>query len=310
MDAITLVNDIELMLGYKISSTIVGSLSKETASVVNACESVLFSLQGDRNWQELTEQGSIRIDACRSFEGVTTITRGSTNLFNDDASFLSGDVGQLVFVAGTKVAYRITVVVNTTNVTINRAWVEADHAGLAEVFVGQDIFELPTDYDRHLVEKFYNPVANNYVAVVGPDELAVSRQAFGLSLNVGIPEKCTIRGLNSAGTARIVHFDKCSENNYELDFQYQKKHPALTTDATRILYPENHHLYIKDMIKAILDRDNEMSQTAGQVANDAIQARSKLQGQDRSGTEPMRINPEVRRHGRRRRVLWPRGIRS
>lgn len=310
MNALELVNDVELMLGYAISSTIVGTLSKETASVVNACESVLFSLQGDRNWQELTEQGSIRIDACRSFEGVTNINRGSTTLFNNASSFLAGDVGQLVFIGGTRVAYRIVSLIDSDFVTINRAWVEPDYANTAEVFVGQDVFELPTDYDRHLVEKFYNPVANNYVSVVGPDELAVSRQAFGLALNVGVLEKCTIRGLNSSGTARIVQFDKCAEDNYELDFQYQKKHPALVANTTLILYPENHHLYIKDMIKAILDRDNEMSQTAGQVANDAIQARSKLQGQDRSGTEPMRINPEVRRHGRRRRLIWRRGTRS
>lgn len=311
MNALTLVTDVELMMGYELSGTIEGTLSKETLSVVRACESVLKSLQGDRNWQELTVDATLQVDASRAFSGVTTITRGSTNLFNDASAFLAADVGKLVLVGGTKIAYRITVFVDIDNVTLNRAWIEADHAAEAEVFVGQDSFELPVDYDRHLVEKFYNPVSNSYVTIVGPDELAVARQALGLALNVGIPEKCSIRGLNTAGTARIVHFDVCAAANYEMDYQYQKKHPSLTLDATLIAYPENHYLYIKDMIKALLDRDNELSQTAGQVASDAIQNRLKVQQSRSSGSEPMRLNPEVRRHGRRRRLSsWRRGTRS
>jgi hypothetical protein len=302
MNALTLVNDVELMMGYELSSTIVGTLSKETQTVVRACESVLLSLQGDRNWQELTVDGQIRMDASRSFAGTTTITRGSTNLFNDGGGFLSTDVGQSVLVVGTRVAYRIAAYVDTNNVTLARTWVEDDHATTADVVVGQDTYELPTDYDRHLVEKFYNPVSNSYIEVVGPDELAVMRQALGLSLNVGIPEKCTIRGLNATGTARVVHFDKCADTYYELDFQYQRQHPALVADTTDVLYPDNHFLYIKDMIKAILDRDNEMAQTSGQVAQEAIQNRLKVQQSGTSGSEALRINPEVRPHGRRRRI--------
>jgi hypothetical protein len=310
MNSLTLVNDVEIMLGYELSATIVGTVSKETQSVVRACESVLSQLQGDRNWQELTADGSIRMDATRAIEGTTTITRGSTNLFNAGAGFLAADIGKLVWAEGTRVAYRISAYVDTSNVTISRAWVEDDHAAITYVFVGQDAYDLPTDYDRHLVEKFYNPVASNYVAVVGPDELSVSRQANGLALNVGVPEKCTIRGLNTAGTARVVHLDVCPEGNYELDFQYQKHHPALTTDTVLIAYPDNHLLYIKDMIKALLDRDNELSQTAAQTAQSAIAAKSATQNHDRSGTEPMRINPQVSPHGRRRRLLWPRGNRN
>ncbi|MBV1929219.1 MAG: hypothetical protein KUG81_06875 [Gammaproteobacteria bacterium] len=306
MNALRFVNDIELMLGYEVSDTIEGTVSKETQTVINACDTVLESLQGDRNWQELTTTGSIRMEQARTVESNVVTNFGSNQMTCAAGPFLSTDVGSMVFIGTTNVAYRIVAYASTSSVTLDREWVEDSiSASGLEVFIGQDTYELPTDYDRHLVEKFYNPIATvaNYVEIVGPAELAVKRQQLGLAFNVGEPSKCTISGLNATGTARLIHFDSVAQVPYELDYQYQMKHPQLTTDATLIAYPAKNFLYIKDLIKAMLDRDNEQSQSAQQVAQDALQGRIKGQQNKETGSESLRLIPEGRRHGRRRRRI-------
>lgn len=302
MNALEFVQEIETMMGWSQSSTIEGTLSKETRQVVSASNAVLLSVQGDRDWQELSVDGSIRMDKARSVDTDVTITFGSTTLSTSSATFVADDVGRLVMVSTSTMAYRISAYTSSTQVIISRAWVEDDLSGItSEVFIGQDTYELSAGYDRLLVEKLYNPVAQNWIQVVGASELAVRRQELGLGLNIGEPTKCTIHGLSSDGKRRKVHFDVCPQLDYELDFTYQRKHPELVADSVDIAYPPKDLLYLLDMVKARLDRDSEVAQTAAQVASDALNARNKMQQNRESGTDPLRVVPQTLRHGRRRR---------
>ena len=302
MNALEFCNEIEQMMGYDLSSTLAGTQTKELRDVVQASNKVLTNMQGDKEWRELTVDGHIAMGAARSHTNDIAVTYGST-LFQSVASiFTAADVGSMLQVSGNRVTYRIAAFIAANQVTLDRPWVEDTIANVEnEVFIGQDTFEMPTNYDRMLDKKFYNPVGDNYITLVDPKELNVQRQTNGLGLSVGIPTKCAIHGMNTTGTAYKIHFDMAVQFNTDLDFQYLRKHDTLDADATLISYPDKDLLYIMDTVKARLDRDNEASQTAGQLAAEAMSERNKTQQNHESGNSAVRMTPFVRQTGRRRR---------
>jgi len=303
MNALDFCNEIAQMMGYQQADTLAGTQSKELQTIVQASNKVLLNMQGDKEWRELTEQGHLAITAARSHDGLMSVAYGGSTLGTIDAIFTAADVGSMLHVGSTKMTYRIAVFNSTTSVTLDRPWVESSiSANEKTIWIGQNTFELPTDFDRMLDTKFYNPIGDNYVALVPPRELNVQRQINGLGLSVGTPIKCSIVGKNTAGTAFNVHFDKCFEAPTDLDFQYQRNHIAIASDDTAIIeYPDKDMLYILDMVKARLDRDNESSQNAGQSAAEALHSRNRTQQNHESGSEPVRMTPSICQSGRRRR---------
>lgn len=302
MTALQFVNAVCRMMGYPQVDSIETTQETETADVILAADSVLSNIQGDRNWPELAVDAHLSMASARSTVGIVTTAYGSTTLSAGVGTFIAGDLGSVVMVSNSKTSYRIAAYIASNQVTLDRAWVEDAICGVeSTVFVGQDSYELPIDYDRMLVEKFYNPIEENHVVIVDPNELSVAKQILGLGMSIGAPAKCTIHGLNTAGTARKVHFDVVPQNNYDLEYKYQKKHAQLTTNAQLISYPEKDMLYIQDLVAARLDRDSEANKTAGQIAADAMSARNKSQQNQESGSGALRIVPVSRRHGRRRR---------
>jgi len=302
MTALEFVNRVLQMLNYPAVTTIEGTLDKETSVAVNTSNDVLAALQDDSDWQELAATGYVSMEAATTSERTVTITYGSTSLLTSAALFTASDIGKQVMVASTKTAYRITAVPLATEATLDRPWVSSDIAAeVLDVYIGQNAFDLPTDYDRMTTEKLYNAREDNYVEVVSAQEIGVRRQALGLGLNIGVPTKCTIGGVNATGTAKKVHFDTCAQDDYSLEFSYQTKHPELSTNATLIAYPVKDMLYILDMIKARIDRDNELSQTAAQLAAEAINTRNKQQQNRESGSSVLRMTPDTGSMGRYRR---------
>ncbi len=301
MEALEFVNKVLLMMAWPSVDTVEGSLDEETSRVVSASNDVLAAIQNDREWQTLAVEGYLEMEASTTSTAVATITYGSTSLVLDQSVFVVGDIGKQVMVAGTKTAYTIAAVVSGTNATLNRAWVDDDLAEEREIYIGQSTYDLPEDYDRMTVDKLFNPRADNYIAIVDSVEMGRRRSVLGLGLNIGEPEKCTIRGVNSSGTAQKIHFDYCASDNYSLEYSYQKKHPVLSTDTALIAYPPKDMLYILDMIKARLDRDSELSQTAGQLANEAMTARNKQQQNKESGSSSVQFTPDTGSMGRYRR---------
>lgn len=302
MTALEFVKDIAGMMGWEKPTTLV-SPSKEIELILQATNDVFGHIQDDKRWPELTLSAHLLLEGVSTWDDCTVnASYGSSTLSATGASFVAGDVGKKVFVSGTKVQYVITAVGSSTSVTLDRPWSEADlSAATRDVHVGQDTYELPADFDRFYVDKLYLPAEDTHVQVVGKDELNVERQLNGLQLSSGIPQKCTIHGLSTDGTKRKIHFDLCAKENYELEFDYQRKHPTIAADADTVYYPSKNMLYIKDMVKARLDRDAEMSPLAQQIFAEAQQSRGdKLSSHD-SGAEPMRIRPEVRPMGRYRR---------
>lgn len=303
MEALEFVNNIATMLGWETVTTIEGTVDKETENIVNASNVVLTSLQGDKDWSELRVDARLQLARSEIFDGIITATYGSTTLTCDAGLFSVGDVGKAIQVGYSKVAYRVSAYIDVNTVTLDRAWAEEDYLSDEDghLYVGQDTYELPTDYDRFLVEKLYNSWEDSYAEVVGPQALSVTRQGYGLGLSIGIPTQCTVHGLNDAGTASKIHFDITPQENYLLNYAYQRKHPALTTDTTQIVYPDKNLMYIMDAVKYRLDRDTEVAQAAGAVANDALRERVRIQQNQESGSDPVRFAPRVGRWGRRRR---------
>ena len=302
MNALAFTNKIMLMMGWPILDTIEGTLGKQASKAVSTSNDVLSALQDDMDWQGLATTGYVSMTAAVVYTRDVTVSYGSTTLLTSAATFQASDLGKQIMVNTTKTAYRIVAVVSAMDITLDRPWVSSDIAAEEfEVFIGQNQFELPTDYDRMTTEKLYNSRTDSFVSVVSAQEMGMRRQTLGLGLNIGKPEKCTISGINSAGTAQKIHFDTCAEDDYSLEFSYQKRHPELDANDTLIVYPDKDMLYILDMVKARLDRDSELSQTAGQLAAEALATRNKQQQNKESGSSTLRITPDTGKMGRYRR---------
>jgi len=303
MIALELVQEVAMMMGWPVPADLAHTpLSKEEAAMVGAANSVLSSLQGDADWKELSTSAVLRLPMAKKMSGVTNIAYGSSTLSILGGLFAGSDVDSVVQVSGYKAAYRIISVVSGNTVILDRVWAESAIINATiDTYVGKASFDLPTDYDRFLVETLYNQIAGNDIRIVGPSEFSFNRKKLGLGLNIGEPEVCTISGLNTAGTSCKIHFDRVANRDYDVDFQYQKKHPKVVNGTEAVLYPQKDIIYIKDMIKALLDRDNEAAQTAAQVSANAMQDRARVQAQRESGDSPVRISVYRRKHGRFRR---------
>jgi hypothetical protein len=303
MTALEFINEILKQMSYPKVTTIEGTLDKETDKAVGAANAVLASLQGDKDWDELTvNEAHILLEAYETHSVAVTVAYGSTVFTVDSATFAAGDVGKVLAVGSHNVAYRVSSFVSDTVVWLDRAWSGDDlTAEESTLYIGQDTYDMPVDYDRMLTDEFIAPAINARVLLVGPRELTTQRRRNGYGMSLGNPIKGTIHGLNSAGTARELHLDSIPSESIELEYSYQKKHPELSTDTTQILYPVQDLLYIQDMVVARLQRDSELAQTAGQVAQDSLRDKARVQGVRDAGNERVRFTPKVYGRIRRRR---------
>lgn len=299
MQALEFVNFINDALGYGVVDTIEGTQTDETRKVIRICEAVLKTHSNAGHTPELRERGVLTTTA-ESDEYAAAVTYGSSTLTSTDTPFTTADVGKAIKVGSDSIYYRIAAFVASGNITLDRAYV-GDTDAATTCTVAQDRYTLPTNFSELLSNQMTNLSIGGDIDEVDPTYMRKLKTDLGLGMVTGPPQNFTIHGTNSENTARYLHFDYFPDNIYSFEYEYEKKHPALTTDETEILIPDHLFLAITDAIIARAERDLEQSTTASQRLMEADREMMKSRQSHRNGADIIRFRPGLRTRGQYRR---------
>jgi hypothetical protein len=256
-------------------------------------------MQNDKTWPELRKDGEIRKTAPRSIGEYCAITYGSTTLTSSNDEFLSTDVGKVIQVGSYAAVYRIDTFTGIGEVELESAWRDEDITVQSAV-IGQDKYSLPSDLDMLLSGKMLNMTTGTEVREVDPTEMRAIKSRDGLTLLLVEPQNFTVHGLDSSGN-KLIHFDKISDEEYALEYDYQMDHPELVADSTEILYPDKYIMYIADSVIAKLQRDVENSQVAVQSSQDSLKEAMRVGSNPNNSRDRMRLRVKGTRYGAYRR---------
>ncbi|MBW2647822.1 MAG: hypothetical protein JRE23_16960 [Deltaproteobacteria bacterium] len=298
MIALDFINLVSGQLGWG-TQTGIATLDTEGEKILIISNTIISSMQNDKTWPELRADGEVMKTAPRSIGAYCAITYGSVELTSTEEVFASTDVGKLIQVGSYKTVYRIATYVDLENVTLETPWRDED-VTLQTAVIGQDRYSLPSDLDMLLSGKMVNLSTGTEIREVDPTEMRAIRSANGLTLLQNEPEYFTIHGLDSSGNKQ-VHFDKVSDAEYALEYDYQADHPTLTADADPILYPDKYVMYIADSVIAKLQRDVENSQVAMQTSQDSLKEAMRVGSNPNNSRDRMRLRVRGNKLGAYRR---------
>ena len=298
MQALEFINLVSGQLGWG-TQTDITSMDTDGDKILSISNAIIASMQNDKTWPELRKDGEIRKTASRAIGEYCAITYGSTTLTSSNDEFLSSDAGKLIQVGSYKSLYRIDTFTGIGEVELETPWRDEDTT-LQSAVIGQDKYSLPSDLDRFLSGKILNMTTGTEIIEVDPTEMRAIKSRDGLTLLQNEPENFTIHGLDSSGN-KLIHFDKISDEEYALEYDYQMDHPELVADTTEILYPVKYVMYIADSVIAKLQRDVENSQVAVQTSQDSLKEAMRVGSNPNNSRDRMRLRVSGTKLGAYRR---------
>jgi len=302
MEALEFVNLVSSQLGWG-TETDVSAPTPEGLKILQVTNTIIASMQNDKNWPELRKTGYLAINAPKTSDPFATTTFGAAGvtLENEADPFFSilDSVGKIVQVGAFKPIYKITTVSTVRICGFNTAWRDESSSG-DTIVMGQDTYSLPADFDRLLLGKMLNMGTGTELEELDPVAMRTEKFNDGFGLVQEEARYFTIHGLDSAGYP-LVHFDRIFDKNCTISYEYQMKHPTLTTSTDPILYPVKYILYIADSCIAMLQRDVENSANAVQTSTDKLQNALRVGANPNNSRDRMRIRTQGALHGAFRR---------
>jgi len=302
MEALEFVNLVSRQIGYG-RHTDLTALTEEGEDILAITNVVLQAMGHKKVWPQLRKEDRIQIYAPKTSDAYGTGTYGSGTFEivapGGDFFSLILDPGRLIQVGSYTPFHRIATVSSQKICTLESVWAGEDFT--EEAFtVGQDIYPLPADFDRLLSGSLKNITTNTEVEEVTPTEMKAIKHRDGLKLVEEEPQHFCIYGLSDSG-ASLIHLDRISDASYNLEFEYQMKHPTLAADDDPILYPDKYMLSLADKVIAMLQRDKENSERAVMAANDALREDLAVGAHPDNSSDKMQLRIQGTPYGAYRR---------
>jgi len=248
---------------------------------------------------ELRKQGVLSLSAITD-EYQAGVTYGSTAVTSSDNPFTAAMVGRAIQFGSDTVHYRIGAFTSASQITLDRAYL-GDTDADTTLFMGQDTYELPSDFNELLSKRMINLVTGTEVEEIDPTEMRAKKLAYGLTIDGREPYYITIHGKATDNSVRLAHIDCFCGQIYALEYEYEAKHAKLTADDTEVFYPEHMFLAITDNIIARVMRDHEQAQTSGQLMQDAAREMANARKSNLNGQDKLAFKPALRTRGKYRR---------
>lgn len=276
-----LLNETAERLGYAQYTSIEAvTLRTEHRKLLNLLNRVLETIGGYNDWPMLREESTVVTVASEQGDSdsseFVTATQNSDTVTVANVTFSENYIGRAFQVSGDEYVYRITAVPAPTQLTINRAWVSASITVADELTytIAMDRYALPTNFGREVDdwESFFGPY--NIVPRTPNQFRTLRRENPGIQL--GEPRYFTIYGLTN--NQQIVHFHPWPENARMLVYDYQRRHPKITSDQDQVLFPATYMGSLIDLLIALAHRDlDDDSAKAQQVIIDWINSHNRQQ---------------------------------
>lgn len=246
INALSLVNEVNDRLGWPQLTTLESAiLTSEQRKMLTLLNRTLQTVGGMHSWpllrkdETLVQVAADEGDTTSGSEQYVTATQNSTTVTIANGDITAAAKGMAFQVAGDEVLYRIESVDSATQLTLNRAWVNASITAADEqtFCIAMDQYSLSADFDRPVDdwESFLSPYG---IKPLSPDEFREKRRIRGGGIELGEPLYFTIYGINPTNTAPVVHFEPFPKNARLLYYPYQASHPVIDTDDDIIRYPD------------------------------------------------------------------------
>lgn len=263
--ALDILNEIADRLGWEqIDSLEKSTLPDETRKLLRLMNRVLSTLTGLEDWPMLRGEGTLQLigvensDTTTGSEQYVEATQNSTTVTMLNASLDVSYVGRAIQFSGVDYVYRIEEVTASTELKLNRAWIDASVTAADKTTwtIGADRYVLPVNFDRPIADMdgFLAPYG---IKPVSPEEFQRRRRRYRNSIEIGEPEVFTIYGLNKAQTQEVIHFDPWPNEARLINYPYIKQHPVINSDNDKILYPKRVVEVIMEMVLQLAYRDYE-----------------------------------------------------
>lgn len=239
------------------------TLSVRHRKMLRVINRVLKSLGSYTDWPLLRKSGTILLvasetsDTTAGSEQYCTLTQNSDVVTVANMTFTDTYIGRAVQFSGSDFPYRIIAVPAPDQIQLHRVWVDTDKvvADAVTFKIAMDQYALPDDFDR-LSDKGENVFSPTTITPLDPSDFAKKRrQDPGIVLDE--PAFLTIKGMNPGETHKLVHFHPFPRNARIIQFDYQREHPAITSNNDKILYAASAVEIVIDAVLEIVEGDLE-----------------------------------------------------
>lgn len=273
--AIDLLNVVNGAIGWpriaKFDTELSSTEAIRTHKLLALLNRTLRFIGDEMNWPFLTKDGMLQTVADIN-TGTCNINNGSqTVLFIGAPAMTESVVGRAFQAGSTNAVFRIEEFSSTTQLRLDRAWVEANSTNMTYV-IAQDKYSLPIDFSRPVGDwqNFFDSVGIKAVDVVQFKERRRSRS----KLAVGEPEMFAIYGVDASGN-QVIYFDPYPDNVRLLPFSYQSIHPQMKDETDLILFPVTKEEIIIEAMVYMAQRDFNDDQRSDFVLSDFLRKQSQ-----------------------------------
>lgn len=297
MQALEFINYVCDMMGWGQTTNIATDTDPDVRKAIRVSQATLKAMQNDKEWPELRENGVVDIPAQSALAGFTTSYGSATVVYT--GTLTADYVGTVVdFGDANEYLYRV-VSVGVNTLDVDHVVQSASELNATGTFTW-DFASLPSDFDRNPTAEMFNMRLGAEVTETDNVTMRKTKRDAGTSLTLQTPQTYVIHGRDASGD-KLVHFDYATGVVDSYSFEYQKRHPDLTANATEILYPERHMLYVFDSIMAKLRRDVEDSEKAQIAAQDALKEAIRVGSNPDQSRSRTRMRVDRLKHGSYRR---------
>lgn len=271
LTGLQVINEVEDRLGWKQSSTLEGSVPKETRKLTRLLNRVLKTLCIIEQWPMLRTEGTLITEAAIEQSLLLNLTNGSVSVsisaFDSSGFTFEESHKQWAVQLGSDASpiYRIAKVVSPTSIELNRVWLgdtvtpaSASDATTA-VTMAMDQYVLPEDYDRPTGDWADFLSAYN-VKPKDPEDFAKERRKEGRRIVTGSPALYTVYGLDPSETYQILHLHPWPDTQTYMEYTYQRVHPVIAQDTDRVLMTQTSMVIVVEAMITFANRDYEDDQ--------------------------------------------------
>jgi hypothetical protein len=311
--ALELLNEVLDQMGWHQLTTLENEdiLSKDDRKAVRAMNRVLRVLSGMNDWRFLREELEIQLIAEYKL-GVIRVTNGSKTVTGlDDPGTVAVDppvwtsamAGRVLVVSGEPHMYVINTVDSATQLTLRSNYQGTTTDGTSDApdkayKIAQDAYDLPTDFDRPVDEKWtlFGDSTTLPVGVVDAKTIRHRRRLRSPFLTVDEPEVVALWKQDDEGEHRVAVIDPLPRSAKLLTGDYQRLHPKIIFDTQRILFPPRFDEMIQNGIEYLLRRGPEDDDRSQLMLTEYLREREEGISKQEMGQQRTRITADRQRY--------------
>lgn len=179
--------------------------------------------------------------------GTVTLTNGSTTVTGSGATFTTAMVGRKIALTYGSPWYTISAFVSTTEVTLDRAYVEDTTSGATYV-IYQDLYALSSAADSLLAQEVVCHKAGG--EVLGRLTRTEVENAWAFPSGAGVPSYFHLHGVNSSGYLQIRVGREVPSTAFSIRYGYLSAYTEMSADGDLCVVPERfRHIIIHGALR-------------------------------------------------------------